>query len=182
MALWACPVLEMNCLFIRAEPGSESRASVCRTAPDSLLSLGNKPTPEAAIQSPGHWPHLATHHCPQVPTPQPANPDSPSFPSQARVWPLPLSKVTCHCFSSGEIPVQSARPSSKVTSSVESSRVTPFPCPQEREAVSSVSPWPCSHREHSTSHPGLSFTGPGAGWQGGCCLMRRQEPRALLSS
>lgn len=67
-ALWssgASLILEMNCQFIFAEPGSESHSCVYRTAPDSLLLTGNRQTPEAAIRSPGHsgptFPPIAVH-------------------------------------------------------------------------------------------------------------------------
>lgn len=53
-ALWssgASLILEMNCQFIFAEPGSESHSCVYGTAPDSLLPIGNRQTPEAVLDT-----------------------------------------------------------------------------------------------------------------------------------
>lgn len=46
-------LLETNCPFIFAEPGSDSHSRVYEAASGSLLSMGNRRTPEAIIRSSG---------------------------------------------------------------------------------------------------------------------------------
>lgn len=68
-ALWssgASLILEMNCQFVFAEPGSDSHSCVYRTAPDSMLPTGDRQTLRlSVIRSPGHsgptFPPITVH-------------------------------------------------------------------------------------------------------------------------
>lgn len=123
-------LLETNCPFIFAEPGSDSHSRVYEAASGSLLSMGNRRTPEAIIRSSGlSGPTLlpiavALSRCTHSPRSRSRCPSS----SHARpgFWPLPLPGMSSPCLS-GVTPTQPSRPSSKVTSSVKPSTTAPFP-------------------------------------------------------